>query len=228
MKTRARRRSSPETSVSRTSISHRSCSARGVERPAPWSRRSGSRQPYGLPAPPRNTPRSGGPPSPERHTVIDQPPAELDLHLFEAAQAGVDVPAGPLERPRQRRRVLSCLAVAPAVCGRTTNAASPSRHTRPKTVRAGATSTIVCRKGWDVAATNAASIGCTSRRARSRRSEMAESGVPPNGSEAWCWRPSRSTRIRGSSASLTPTVPDPIQAALPGGGVGTVARDEVD
>src|SRR6266403_4744535 len=34
---------------------------------------------------------------------------------------------------------------------------------------------------------------------------MAESGVPPNGSEAWCWRPSRSTRIRGRSASPTPT-----------------------
>src|SRR5580704_6355416 len=49
--------------------------------------------------------RSGGPPSPERHAVIDQPPAELDLHLFEAAQPGVDVPFRPLERSRQRHRV---------------------------------------------------------------------------------------------------------------------------
>jgi hypothetical protein len=36
---------------------------------------------------------------------MDQPPAELDLHLFEAAQAGVDVPFRPLERSRQRHRV---------------------------------------------------------------------------------------------------------------------------
>ena len=57
---------------------------------------------------------------------------------------------------------------------------------------------------------------------------MAESGVPPNGSEAWCWRPSRSTRRRARSASPTRHVPDPIQAALPGGGVGAVAGNEVD
>jgi len=54
--------------------------------------------------------RSDGPPSPQRHAVIDQSPAELDLHLFEAAQAGVDIPAGPLERSRQRRCVSSCLS----------------------------------------------------------------------------------------------------------------------
>src|ERR1700732_3900492 len=51
--------------------------------------------------------QSDGPPSPESHAVIDQSPAELDLHLFETAQAGVDVPASPLERARQHRRV-SC------------------------------------------------------------------------------------------------------------------------
>ena len=37
------------------------------------------------PRPRRSTPGSGGPPSPERHAVIDQSSAELDLHLFEAA-----------------------------------------------------------------------------------------------------------------------------------------------
>jgi hypothetical protein len=49
------------------------------------------------------------PSSPERHAVLDQPPAELDLHLFEAAQAGVDVPARPFERSRQGHRVSSRL-----------------------------------------------------------------------------------------------------------------------
>ena len=52
---------------------------------------------------------SGSPPPPERHAIIDQSPAERDLHLFEAAQAGVDVPARPLERPRQGHRVSSRL-----------------------------------------------------------------------------------------------------------------------
>src|SRR5260370_16460358 len=81
----------------------------GGERPAPWSRPSGSRQPNGLSSLPSNTSRSGGPPSPQRHAISDQSPAEFDLHLFEAAQAGLDVPAGPLERSRQRRRVSSRL-----------------------------------------------------------------------------------------------------------------------
>src|SRR6202048_980877 len=58
----------------------------------------------------QNTSRSGGPPSAQRHAVIDQPPAELDLHLFEAAQAGVDIPARPLERSRQGHRVSSRLS----------------------------------------------------------------------------------------------------------------------
>jgi hypothetical protein len=53
--------------------------------------------------------RLGGPPPPERHAVIDQPSAELDLHLLEAAQAGVDIPAGLLERARQSYRVSSRL-----------------------------------------------------------------------------------------------------------------------
>src|SRR5258708_3301601 len=62
-----------------------------------------------LPRPGRNMSSSGGPSSPQRHAVIDQPPAELDLPLFEAAQAGVDIPAGPLERSRQGRRIPSRL-----------------------------------------------------------------------------------------------------------------------
>src|SRR6266478_7947459 len=68
-------------------------------------RRSGSRQPCDPSSPRRNTSRSGGPPPPQRHAVVDQSSAKLDLHLLEAPQAGVDIPASPLERARQRRRV---------------------------------------------------------------------------------------------------------------------------
>src|SRR6266446_5186219 len=53
------------------------------------------------PRPVGTTSRSGGPPPPQRHAVVDQSSAKLDLHLLEAAQAGVDIPASPLERARQ-------------------------------------------------------------------------------------------------------------------------------
>ena len=53
----------------------------------------------------------------------------------------------------------AAFAVAPAVWGRTTNAASPRRQTLSKTVRGTTTSTIVCTNGSGVAATSSASFG---------------------------------------------------------------------
>src|SRR6266481_1464060 len=52
----------------------------GEQRLASWSRRSGSRQPCDPSSPRRNTSRSGGPPPPQRHAVVDQSSAKLDLH----------------------------------------------------------------------------------------------------------------------------------------------------
>src|SRR5258708_20594024 len=57
----------------------------------------------------RNMSGSGGPLPPQRHAIIDQSLAEFDLHLFEAAQPSVDVPAGTLERSGQGHRVSSRL-----------------------------------------------------------------------------------------------------------------------
>ena len=74
-------------------------------RPAPWSRRSGSRQPYDLSSPRQNSSRSGGPPSPERHAAIDQARPSSICISSKLLRAGVDVPARSLERSRQRHRV---------------------------------------------------------------------------------------------------------------------------
>jgi hypothetical protein len=49
-----------------------------------------------------------------------------------------------------------------------------------------------------------------------RRSRMAESSVPPNASDAWRCRQSRSIRIRGRSASRTPTYQTQFRRRFPG------------
>ena len=148
-----------------------------------------------------------GPAVAQGDTVLDEALPLLHLQALRSPQSSVDILPGARKTLAKYPCVVSGFCRGASSGGRTTNAASPTNMTRPKTVPITVTSTIVCMNGSRVAATNSASLGCS---ARDLSLLTASDDTKPWGREArWCF-PSLSTRAPAKFSLVRAHIPHPV------------------